>query len=244
MVDNWLVDDMGAPPTKKRRHVSSSSNIMPTQRVRSIQATQSTRSSGAGGRRQRRTADTAKRKNGKECGIITVGSDSDEVSELEDIEDIGEVGDRFSCLADDPVVEISSTSFSTVQEMNDDVPLLPTFQQMPFSTQSTYAEQPIRVQVLIEKEHYLIPCPRLLDDGNSTTVEWLADKVIDRYFCQYCRQPVLHLVTSEGALLASSDTLVDVVKEGEKVTAVVDRWENPPLSECYNSACTRMRCGE
>ena len=48
-------------------------------------------------------------------GIITVGSDSDEVSELEDIEDIGEVGDRFSCFADDPVVKISSTSFSTVQ---------------------------------------------------------------------------------------------------------------------------------
>ena len=147
VIDNWLVDDMGAPPTKKRRHVSSSSSIMPTQRVRSIQATQSTQcvSSGAGGR-QRRTADTAKQKNQKECGIITVGSDSDEVSEFEDIEDIGEVGDRFSCFADDPVVAISSTSFSTVQKMNEQMMYLSC---QPFSkclfqpSLDTYAEQPI-----------------------------------------------------------------------------------------------------
>lgn len=238
MIDDWLVDDMGAPPLKKRRH---SEDLVPSKRVRAVQSARNvTQALGHGvgqekGRRLR--SEIVRQRCPNRKSVIELDSDSEDTTAMEE----GEHGGNYvSTHADYWLGDVND--FSTLH-LNDVNPFPPNTQQIPLSTQSTYSEQPIRVRVLIEGVHYLIPCPRQLEDATDTTVEWLAGKVAERYFIQHGRRPVLQLATSEGALLCSSDAVTDVVKEGEEVRVVVERWENPPLSECYLSACSRMTCG-
>ena len=230
VVDDWLVDDMGGPPTKKRRHAVADS-LVPARRVSSTQpSTSSCRPSSEGNvsgrRRPSNVTSASQQRSGSRANTIVIGED------LSGGEEMDTYNNEFLYTAE---------NHSTVPEDNV-VSLPPAFQQL--STVYSHPGQSIRVKVLIENDRYLIPCPRLLDSGNSTTVEWLSDKVTDRYYNQYGRRPILHLTTSEGALLYSPDSLFDVVKEGETVTAVVDRWENPPLGDYYDSVCSRMNCGK
>lgn len=247
MVDDWLVDDMTAPPSKRKRH-SSSGDVILTQRVKAVQSSRAMRQvrvplgrSVREGKRRQRNSETTQRRTMSRKTVVEIPSDSEERPRGEMVEEVERDNDGSHYPSD--YLSMGASNLSAMQE-NDMNPFPPTFQQMPFSAQFTHSEQPIRVRVLIEGVHYLIPCPRLLENGSDITVEWLAAKVIDRYFIQHGCRPVLQLTTSEGALLGSTDAVVDVVKEGEEVRAVVERWENPPLSECYLSACCRMRCGE
>lgn len=227
VVDDWLVDDMSAPPTKRRRHTASDS-LVPTKRVSSTQPSSSSscRSSLEGNVRRQSSKPTSasqqqQRRSASRSNTVVIGED------LSGGEDLDMYNNEFMFTAED----------HTVLPVDNAAPL-PTFQQA-----YTHPGQSIRIQVFIEKDRYLIPCPRLLDSGHNTTVEWLSDKVTDRYYNQYGRRPILHLTTNEGALLYSPDSLFDVVKEGETVTAVVDRWENPPLGDYYESVCSRMNSG-
>ena len=224
MVDDWLVDDMVAPPTKKRRQAVSD-GVVPARRVSSTQPSASCRSSLEGNVRRRPSNATSASQHRSTSRPNTIVLAED----LSGGEEMDIYNNEFM---------YATENHSTLPE-DTAVPLLPTFQQ-------TYTQpgNSIRIQVLIEEDRYLIPCPRLLDNGHSTTVEWLSNKVTDRYYNQYGRRPILYLTTNEGALLYSPDSLFDVVKEGETVTAVVDRWENPPLGDYYESVCSRMNCGK
>lgn len=233
MVDHWLVDDMGAPPLKKRRH---SEQLVPTQRVRAVQSIRDARPAlRRGGQRSQQTSEKVQQRQPSSRSVIEIISDSEDMS-------MEEGSEWRSNNAIIPADYLFGNDFPTLPE-NDIDSFPPATQQIPLSTQPSSYHQPIRVRVLIEGIHYLIPCPRQLEDATSTSVEWLSGKVTERYFIQHGRRPVLQLATSEGALLCSSDAVTDVIKEGEEVKAMVERWENPPLSECYLSACSRMKCG-
>ena len=197
VVDDWLIDDVGQPPAKRKKRVSEESEAASNQPPSPSQ------------RRTRSSSITRRSSIPKQGSSNSVGS-RQPVIEINS----GDSNDSFH--AED----------STVTQWDDTVTI----------TQGQYAEAPLRIRVRIENKSFLIPCPRSVDD-TDTTVGWLASQATERYYTQHGVRPQLTLTTRDGALLCPSDPIVHVVQSNEEVVGVVEAWHLPPLAERYQTAC-------
>lgn len=252
MVDNWLVDDMGPPAKKKRKGnvghdlVSTSHSRSQTsctgRRVKQASSTQRMlQQSNANPRATRRDqtfmleeAAPPKRKDSNQFQRNNIPDEHG--SNIEILSDRGE--DQFDRI---PPYE---------PDIHLPLPLPMDYPpQHTLTTPSIHvANLPasactLRVKVVVEGVSYLVPCPMHQEDGSYTTVKWLATNMADRYFTIYGKRPVLQMLTAEGALLCTTDSIVDVLQEGEEVRGLVERWEIPAFSEHYQTVCTKSRTG-
>jgi len=101
-------------------------------------------------------------------------------------------------------------------------------------TQKKTQNPSMKITVEIEDKTLLIP---LWDSDCDKNITWLANEIAERYFSLYLRRPVLHLYTTSNILLCPIDRVASVITDSDKLKAVVDMWELPPIKERYIQAC-------
>lgn len=241
VVDDWLVDDMGQPPskrTKRNEFCEPGSSV--------VKGTQQTSGRRERQRRGRKRGGGIGRQGGSTSvgsgrgRAIEIGSDS-ESSPASEV-DMGD--DDWSAVFDDdnPPNVIDSVLFgNTVAASSSRTHTQTVSTQLPQTTAMT--EAPLRVRVRIEDKCYVIPCPRKLEDSD-TTIGWLASQASERYYSHHSVRPQLSLTTSDGALLCTTDPIAHVLQHNEEVVGVAEHWHLPPLGERYQAACRNAGVGE
>ncbi|XP_069008460.1 tonsoku-like protein isoform X1 [Embiotoca jacksoni] len=100
---------------------------------------------------------------------------------------------------------------------------------------------PIRMRVRVQEDVFLIPVPQ--SEADSCTVAWLCDQAAQRFYQKCGLLPRLSL-QKEGALLSPQDPLLAVLHTNEEVLAEVCSWDLPPLPERYKKACQSLAVDE
>ena len=195
-LDDWLVDDMGQPPAKRKRRGGAESSLgssgASAQRPKGRQSLswkgkeRLSAGGGSGGKSVLREGSSSSvRSSGSsrraDQSTVLLDSDSDD--------DVG--GAQWEEGFGAAVLDSSGTlgSSATVTLLNP--PL----------------EPPLRIRVRIERHTYLVPCPRQEESGLATSIGWLADQAAQRYYQQHGVRPRLSLNTRDGALLCTSDPI-------------------------------------
>jgi len=89
-----------------------------------------------------------------------------------------------------------------------------------------------RVKVLIAGEMFLIPVP-----SPNASIRWLAEEASARYYRQVGSEPVLRLVTGDGAALDPGDLVSHVVQGTDPLKTVIMSWNCKPAEERYRDSC-------
>ncbi|XP_014248141.1 tonsoku-like protein [Cimex lectularius] len=89
------------------------------------------------------------------------------------------------------------------------------------------------IKVKIEDKLLLVPIP---NTNEEKTVAWLAHEAAQRYRSLESVEPVLRLVTQDGALLVDSDPISLVMNMGDLVGNVLS-WNLPSLTTIYEETC-------
>jgi len=219
-LDDWLVDDIGRPPPKKRRqrepgdlHYTTAGSVERSDSHLSLHKNVD------GGRKRKRKRGSSLQREGSsrhlDASVVEIESDSDTSLQLNPEDNVTAFSDTFGSHV---------TATSTVQPPPTDAPL--------------------RIKVRIESTSYLIPCPRKTQEGLDSTIGWLASQAAERYYSKHGVRPQLSLTTGDGAQLCSSDAAAAVLQSNEEVVGVVEHWHLPPLAERYQTACRTAGVGE
>ena len=243
VIDGWLVDDMPhPPPAKKKRseavmegpvlHVESSSGRRQGSQLRLKKTSSSVRS----------TSGNIHSSYGRSNSNSLLGRcESDQgVMEIDDGLQFGQEDVMFN---EDFGVSVS-TQPAVRSEHTHSLPQSTQRANPPIEHAQYTTSGPLRIRVRIESKSHLIPCPRKLQDGSETTVEWLAKQAVERYYTQEGVRPEISLSTVDGALLCLSDPVEHVLGHNEEVVGVVKQWLLPPLPERYQVACKGAQKGE
>ncbi|XP_071174589.1 tonsoku-like protein [Mytilus edulis] len=117
----------------------------------------------------------------------------------------------------------------------------------PTSTQTTIDSTPssyrdtvgplMRIKVRVKDKLLLIPVP---NSEKEKTIAWLCKEAGQRYYSMCGLRPLLTLSTKDGAFLANTDEISQVLSSNEEVEGVVDSWDLPPLVDRYQQACTAL----
>ncbi|XP_053700657.1 tonsoku-like protein isoform X1 [Synchiropus splendidus] len=100
---------------------------------------------------------------------------------------------------------------------------------------------PIRMRVRVQEDVFLIPVPQ--SEAETCSVSWLCEQAAQRYYQKCGLLPRLSL-QKEGAQLSSHDLLLAVLHTNEEVLAEVSSWDLPPLPERYRKACASLAVRE
>ncbi|CAG2194769.1 NFKBIL2 [Mytilus edulis] len=105
----------------------------------------------------------------------------------------------------------------------------------PTSTQTTIDSTPssyrdtvgplMRIKVRVKDKLLLIPVP---NSEKEKTIAWLCQEAGQRYYSMCGLRPLLTLSTKDGAFLANTDEISQVLSSNEEVEGVVDSWDLPP----------------
>ncbi|XP_052061225.1 tonsoku-like protein [Mytilus californianus] len=95
----------------------------------------------------------------------------------------------------------------------------------------------MRVKVRVKDKLLLIPVP---NRQKEKTISWLCQEAGQRYYSMCGLRPLLTLSTKDGAFLANTDEISQVLSSNEEVEGVVDSWDLPPLVDRYQQACTAL----
>lgn len=262
VIDDWLVDDVGQPPSKRMRKVvrdpfAASSSSGERDRVRTTVKPKvvGSKKERVGVARLQRGSGMATKHSHLQASAshdTVILSDSDPEADAGDM-------DFWSEACRDTDVESRqfgtdshrvshSSSLSHLIPSQRKSSRSPTLHQPPthvsVSSTSTSSLMPLRIRVKIEDKSYMIPCPRELSDGSQTTINWLASQAAERYYTQQGVRPRLSLTTADGAILSAGDVVSHVLQSGEEVKGVVEHWHLPPLHERYQTASTNAGVGE
>ncbi|CAC5396682.1 NFKBIL2 [Mytilus coruscus] len=99
----------------------------------------------------------------------------------------------------------------------------------------------MRVKVRVKDKLLLIPVP---NSEKEKTISWLCQEAGQRYYSMCGLRPLLTLSTKDGAFLANTDEISQVLSSNEEVEGVVDSWDLPPLVDRYQQACTALNTGK
>ncbi|KAM9777573.1 tonsoku-like protein [Neosynchiropus ocellatus] len=100
---------------------------------------------------------------------------------------------------------------------------------------------PIRMRVRVQEDIFLIPVPQ--SEADSCSVSWLCEQAAQRYYQKCGLLPRLSL-QKDGAQLSPHDLLLAVLHTNEEVLAEVSSWDLPPLPERYKKACASLAVRE
>ncbi|XP_033120305.1 tonsoku-like protein isoform X2 [Anneissia japonica] len=209
--DDWLIDDMGIQPGKRKRNLESASNRFEMMRGGQKTTPQSVRSTRPPSSKRRRTKQLrlTSLQLTRERVPVTIDSDDSSVTSQEEI--------QSEQLHREPNFETSFTQQSTVPQVTHGGDL---------------RRPPMRVRVRVKDKTLAIPVP-----GSDKTMQWLTDQACQRYFNMFGVRPTLILQTPEGAIFADEDIVTDSVSHNEEIIALVDTWDLPPLHQRYQRAC-------
>lgn len=258
VIDHWLVDDVGQPPSKKRKRqfrdpfeaisscddrTGSSSmggygSLTLKGRTRSSRGKRVTYSSAPSSHRDKNSG-------GGGGGVADISGGTDDSWR--------EARERTSadpsCDSDHISPQRSSVTCPDPTALHHSIQLSPDAppSQLTLTATTTVPAPtplPLRIRVKIDAKSYLIPCPTKLVDGSDSTIQWLSQQAAERYYTQQGVRPQLSLTTSDGALLSPDDIIVHVLQSGEEVVGVVQHWHLPPLPQRYMTACSNTGHGK
>ena len=257
VIDHWLVDDVGQPPSKRRKR-QVSDPFHERDMVRSSSAGKGKPLSlkrhfgGGKGKSKERNTTSAISQSHKRAevvpGVSTTVLLSDSDYEDEDRDFWSEACKTASVDSHHGVPPRSSVSHPSMQLPHPahstlHRPSRPSHSTTSLNSTPAPTPLPLRIRVKIETKSYLIPCPVKLNDGSDSTVEWLAKQAAERHYAQLGVRPRLSLTTADGALLSAEDVVAHVLQSGEEVVGVVEHWHLPPLPDRYQTSCSNAGTG-
>ncbi|XP_071965938.1 tonsoku-like protein [Antedon mediterranea] len=219
--DNWLVDDVGRQPGKRKR--GSLDGIVTVlnsnSRVQNNASHSLTRSSRPPSSKRRRT---------KQLRLTNLQVTRERAPINIDSED------SLDSVTSQEEVSTTNRPIEDVSEQRN------TPSASHEVTHSVEARRPVmRVRVKVKDKALAIPIP-----GTDKTMKWLTDQACQRYFNMCGVRPTLKLQTPEGAVFADEDIVTDSVLHNEEVIALVDSWDMPPLDQRYQRACQTAKIDE
>ena len=255
VIDHWLVDDTGKPPSKRRRKQARD----PFEAGTSADSRVTKGSSSAG---RSRSLSLKGRQGGSRRGLkekvtystvstrfkdnrsVDATSDSDDGADVE----LWSEACKLTTVDSSRTLDSDSHTAPHRSSVARHDPAAPSHQLPATDPQLTTTPAsnplPLRIRVKIDAKSYLIPCPAKLMDGSDSTIQWLAQQAAERYYTQQGVRPQLSLTTADGALLSTDDIVSHVLQSGEEVVGVVEQWHLPPLPQRYQTACSNAGHGE
>lgn len=257
IIDHWLVDDVGQPPSKKQKRqfrdpleaISSSDDRTGSSSMRghSSLALKGRTRSNRGKRVTYSSAPSSHRDRSSGGSGVGVAVHSDVSGGTDDRREACEhTSANPSCDPDHISPQRSSVTCPDPTALHHSTPDTSPSQLTVTATTTVPASTPLplRIRVKIDSKSYLIPCPTKLVDGSDSTIQWLTQQAAERYYTQQGVRPHLSLTTSDGALLSPDDIIVHVLQSGEEVVGVVQHWHLPPLPQRYMTACSNSGHGK
>lgn len=89
----------------------------------------------------------------------------------------------------------------------------------------------LKVRVHIDGMTLLVPLPE-----ETTSIGWLMNETIERYYSFKKIRPVIQLKTMDDALLSNDDQVIDVLTNME-VKVEIDSFKIKPINELYSELC-------
>ena len=264
VIDHWLVDDVGQPPSKRRKG-QVSDPFHERDMVRSSTAGKGKPLSlkrhfgGGKGKSKERSTTSATSQSRKRAEVVpgisttVLLSDSDyedkdmdfwsEACKTASVDSHHEFGSSSHAVpprssVSHPSMQLPHPAHSTLHRLS-----RPSHSTTSLNSTPAPTPLPLRIRIKIETKSYLIPCPVKLTDGSDSTVEWLAKQAAERHYAQLGVRPRLSLTTADGALLSAEDVVAHVLQSGEEVVGVVEHWHLPPLPERYQTSCSNAGAG-
>jgi NF-kappa-B inhibitor-like protein 2 len=214
-VDEWLIDDMKARPTKgtnlkMKHHDLYESRNLPVMRHRN--QTDKTGNN---------ESQSLKRKDDR----ITKTSVEDAHQE-DDMVD----SDMIITTASLPMkLCVAGSTDGATKSVNDHIAA----KEQNVQTKNPYPEKKkILMKVKLESRTFLIKIP-----SEETTVKWLIQETQTRYFQMEKTRPVIYIETVDGAILSPDDLILDVIQGSFEVIGKVQSFLILSLEEEYIENC-------
>ncbi|XP_072013622.1 tonsoku-like protein [Amphiura filiformis] len=229
--DDWLIDDVGMQPTKRKRVDIDGTFSTSTSRSQ-VSKHFETRTNSSSSSRSRLSRKRKPRQTKLTSLVAQIGRIPSIIQE-KDEEDISNTSSDVEMIPESPV--------------ESRVPDFPQRNNVSLSQQTQEQRPPavvggtvMRIKVKIQDKMFLIPIPT----RDERSMNWLAEEAGRRYYNSCGLKPKLVLCTQEGAEFSPDDMVTDLLTNNEEVLGKVDQWDLPPLLERYKRACENAKTKE